>query len=119
MILHLDDLETTSCGGRIWLTIGDQAFPEERWYDLPGVLLDYWVPAVRSFGNGHTDFCKLGFMDGPYAVWLTRDQDAVTATCLERGEEVLEQQIDFPLFWESVERRLRYYERIKYLGLDE
>ena len=50
---------------------------------------------------------------------VERDGDAVWVTCMEQRKEVLRQQIDFPLFMESVERRMRYYERVKYLGLDE
>lgn len=121
MILCLQDLESgSSAGGRIWLNIGGETcFPEAGWYDLPGVLLDYWIPALNSFADGHTDFCKLGFMDGPYGARLERDGNTVWVSCMECGREVLRQQIDFPLFMESVERRMRYYERVKYLGLDE
>ena len=116
MILHLEDLEAgKSNGGRIWLTIGEKCFPEEGWYDLPGVLLEYWRPALKSFAEGHSDFCKLGFLDGPYAVWMLRKQDSVWATCMEQGSGVLEQQIDFPAFWESVQKSVRTYERKKYL----
>ena len=121
MILCLQDLEPgNSSGGKIWLNIGETvSFPESGWYDLPGVLLEYWIPALESFAAGHTDFCKLGFLDGPYGVWLDRDGESVWVSCMERGREVLRQQIDFPLFMESVERRMRYYERVKYMGLDE
>lgn len=117
MILRLDDLEQApSFGGRIWLSIGEHDFPEEGWYDLPGILLEHWTPALESFGRGHTDFCKLGFMDGPYSVRLDREQDEVRVTCIERGREVLEQKIDFPLFMESVRRRIREYDRVRYMG---
>ncbi len=117
MILHLDDLETgTSKGGRIWLDFGEKCFPEEKWYDLPGTLLEYWLPALRSFADGHTDFCKLGFLDGPYAVWLLRKPDAVRATCMVQGRAVLERQVDFPTFWDSVQKCVRYYDRVQYLS---
>lgn len=73
MLLHLDDLEFGgSKGGRIWLTIGETAFPEEGWYDLPGVLLEQWMPGLESFFLGNTDSCELHFMDGPYKVCLNR-----------------------------------------------
>ncbi|MBR7178504.1 MAG: hypothetical protein IKD27_03165 [Oscillospiraceae bacterium] len=117
MFLHLDNLETEpSKGGSIWLTIGEASFPEEGWYDLPGTLLEYWLPALQSFADGHTDFCKLGFLDGPYAVWLLRKADAVQVTCMEQGKAVLERQIDFAGFWNSVKKCVRYYERMKYLS---
>ena len=117
MILHLSDLEQEpNHGGRIWLDFGEKCFPEEGWYDLPGTLLEFWIPALQSFADGHTDFCKLGFMDGPYAVWLTRKSDAVRATCMEQGSAVLERQVDFLSFWDSVQKCVRYYERMQYLS---
>ena len=117
MILHLNDLETgISKGGRIWLDFGEEQFPEKGWYDLPGTLLEFWLPALQSFADGHTDFCKLGFLDGPYAVWLLRKPDAVWVTCMEQGSAVLEQPVDFPGFWDSVRKCVRYYERMQYLS---
>ena len=116
MILHLEDLESgASKGGRIWLTVGETCFPEEGWYDLPGVLLEHWTPALESFANGHSDLCKLTFMDGPYHATLQRQQDAILVKCVEQGRIVLEQRIDFPGFWASVQKCVRTYKRTKYL----
>ncbi len=117
MLLHLGDLESGgSRGGRIWFSIGEACFPEEGWYDLPGILLENWMPSLRSFADGHTDFCELSFMDGPYVVRLRRVGERVTVSCLERGRAVQEQvQIDFSVFWKSVQKCVRCYERVKYL----
>lgn len=117
MLLHLDDLEKRpSNGGCIWLDLGDVCFPGEGWYDLPGILLETWLPVLQSFANGHTDGCKLSFMDGPYAFRLDRKGEVVNVTCMERGSAVLERQVDFPVFWESVKKCVRYYERMQYLA---
>ena len=117
MLLHLEDLDAgTSMGGRIWLTVGEDAFPDEGWYDLPGILLEAWLPALRSFADGHTDSCKLTFMDGPYAVRLVRNETAVDVRCMEHGKCVLDREgIDLPGFRDSVQRCVRTYKRIKYL----
>lgn len=117
MILHLDDLETgTLKGGRIWLDFGEEHFPEEGWYDLPGILLEIWLPVLQSFADGHTDTCKLSFMDGPYAFRLCRAGENVSVICTERGRTVLERQVDFPGFQDSVKKCVRYYDRMQYLS---
>ncbi len=118
MILHLEDLESgASRGGRIWVSIGEECFPEEGWYDLPGVLLEIWVPRLESFFRGNTDSCDLCFMDGPYKIRLCRTEKQVTVLCLEQKRiAVKETQIDPNLFHESVKKAVRYYRRMKYLS---
>ena len=118
MILHLDDLEMgASRGGRIWLSIGEVCFPEEGWYDLPGVLLERWMPQLESFFLGNTDSCELGFMDGPYKVRLRRTEGRTNVSCLYQKRIVVQDtQIDPDGFRESVKKAVRYYERMKYLS---
>ena len=111
MTLHVEDLEIGASGGRIWLDFGGRCFPEEGWYELPGVLLEYWIPALESFAAGHTDFCKLGFLDGPYALWLTRKRDAVWVSCMEQGKCMREEKIDFSDFWNSVQHCVCTYKK--------
>lgn len=118
MLLHLDTLEFgSSNGGRIWLTVGAYAFPEEGWYDLPGILLETWMPGLNSFFLGNTDFCELCFMDGPYKVRLHRAGERVTAVCLEQSKVTIpETRIDLAAFRDSVQKGVRRYERMKYLS---
>lgn len=118
MLLHLDELEFGgSKGGRIWLTIGDTAFPEEGWYDLPGVLLEQWMPGLESCFLGNTDSCELCFMDGPYKVRLNRAEARVSVVCLEQNRVTIpETGIDLDAFRDSVKKSVRYYERMKYLS---
>lgn len=118
MLLHLEDLEFgASNGGRIWLTIGEQAFPDEGWYDLPGILLETWMPGLNSFFLGNSDSCELQFMDGPYEVRLHRAEERVTAVFWEQNRAAIpETEIDLPVFWHSVKKCVRYYERMKYLS---
>ena len=118
MILHLSDLEKEpNHGGRIWLDFGEKCFPEEGWYDLPGVLLESWMPQLESFFLGNTDFCELCFMDGPYKVRLRRTEERTTVICLDQKRIVVrDTQIDPGAFRESVKKAVRYYERMKYLS---
>ena len=111
MILHLRDLEPApSGGGRIWLQIGTECFPEEGWYDLPGILLEYWRRDLRAFADGVTASCKLGFMDGPYCVRLHRKDGRVYASCMEHDRIVIDSvSVDFSAFW----RRYRNNDTIK------
>ena len=104
MLLHLKDLETgTSNGGRMWVSIGEECFPEEGWYDLPGIVLEWWRNDIRTFGDGVTDFCELIFMDGPYRIRLRRTEGRIYATCLDAGHIVIEPvEIDFAAFCRSV-----------------
>ena len=104
MILHVHDLESApSRGGRIWLEIGMDCFPEEGWYDLPGILLEYWKRDLRAFADGATDSCKLFFMDGPYCVKLHRKDGQVYTACQD-GERIVigPVAIDFSAFWRSI-----------------
>ena len=119
MRLHLEDLETgrQSNGGRIWLELGAESFPEEGWYDLPGVLLEIWKSGLESFFLGNTDSCELQFMDGPYRVRLRREGEQVSTVCLEQNRvRIPETQIDLPEFCDSVKKCVRYYERMQYLS---
>jgi hypothetical protein len=96
MILKLDCIDEqipekmSAIGGRIYLQIGDQFFPEEQWYDCASVLLDHWIPLITSFLHGSTQSCKLAFMDGPCHVLLRRLSDfSVAVDCFYDQKKVL------------------------------
>lgn len=104
MILHLSDLEQEpNHGGRMWVSIGGECFPEKGWYDLPGILLKYWKKDLGAFANGDTNSCELFFMDGPYRVKIQRAEDRITVVCMDSGRVAIDSvNIDFEAFWNSV-----------------
>lgn len=51
--------------GTIAWRLGEELFPDERWYDFPGVILAWWITALSESSRSGT---KLRFMDGP--LWL-------------------------------------------------
>jgi hypothetical protein len=112
MILHLDRIddsvpvENSAVGGNIYLQIGDAYFPEEDWYDYASLILEQWIPAIRSFANHCTDVCKLTFYDGPCYAVLRRNLDAaITVKCVHDEKTVIEERIiDFPIFLNSLVR---------------
>ena len=107
MILHLSDLEKEpNNGGRMWVSIGGKCFPEEGWYDLPGILLQYWKKDLIAFADRRTDTCELLFMDGPYRIKIHRLEEPVTAVCLDSDRVAIGPvEIDFDIFWESVRKQ--------------
>ena len=107
MILQLSDLEKEpNHGGRMWFSIGSECFPEEGWYDLPGILLQYWKKDLNAFADGRTDTCELLFMDGPYRVKIQRSEGRVTAVCLDSERvSIGPVDIDFDIFWNHIQKQ--------------
>ena len=107
MILHLSDLEKEpNNGGRMWVSIGGKCFPEEGWYDLPGILLQYWKKDLIAFADGRIDTCELLFMDGPFRIKIQRLEEPVTAVCMDSDRVAIGPvEIDFDIFWESVRKQ--------------
>ena len=123
MILKLDSIDEqipekmSSIGGRIYLQIGDQFFPEEQWYDCASVLLDHWIPLITSFLHGSTHSCKLAFMDGPCHVLLRRLSDSsVAVDCFYDQKKVLSDAVIDPiLFADSLVKAGNRYCRLLHL----
>ena len=123
MILKLDSIDEqipdkiSSIGGRIYLQIGEQFFPEEQWYDCASVLLDHWIPLITSFLHGSTQSCKLAFMDGPCHVLLRRLSDSsVAVDCFYDQKKVLSDAVIDPiLFADSVAKAANRYCRLLHL----
>ena len=111
MLLHMEDPDDT--GGVLYVTVGDTAFPEEGWYDLVDVDLENWLPGLLSFARGHADSCILQFMDAPAAVRLTRHNESIFSVCLwNHKPQIMQTEIDFPAFLDSVAKCLRRYNRV-------
>jgi hypothetical protein len=67
------DLERSRSGaiwGSIWITLGDEAFPEERWNDMPVALLNEFARAVRQLKPDSPEVVR--FFDGPLSVAFTQ-----------------------------------------------
>jgi hypothetical protein len=52
--------------GPIWITLGDDAFPEENWNDMPVALLNEFARAVMQMKVGSREVVR--FFDGPLSV---------------------------------------------------
>ena len=123
MILKLDSIDEqnsekmSAIGGRIYLQIGDQFFPEEHWYDYASILLNHWLPMLTSFIDGSTDSCKLTFMDGPYYVSMCRSTDStVRVSCfLDQKKLIMDTEIDPIQFADSVAKAANRYCRLLHL----
>ena len=123
MILKLDSIDEQSSekmsaiGGRIYLQIGDQFFPEEHWYDYASILMNHWLPMITSFIHGSTDSCRLTFMDGPYYVSMCRSTDStVRVSCfLDQKKLIMDTEIDPIQFADSVAKAANRYCRLLHL----
>lgn len=123
MILKLDSIDEqnsekmSAIGGRIYLQIGDQFFPEEHWYDYASILMNHWLPMITSFIHGSTDSCRLTFMDGPYYVSMCRSTDStVRVSCfLDQKKLIMDTEIDPIQFADSVAKAANRYCRLLHL----
>jgi hypothetical protein len=52
--------------GPIWISLGDDDFPEENWNDMPVALLNEFARAVRQMKVGSRETIR--FFDGPFSV---------------------------------------------------
>lgn len=52
--------------GPIWLTLGEDSFPEENWNDMPVALLNEFTRAVTRLKLGSSEIVR--FFDGPLSV---------------------------------------------------
>src|SRR4051794_37491721 len=72
--------------GELWVSVGDYAFPAERWNDFVVVILEAWASASLRLAKGSTAVERVHFMDGPYELEMTpRAHDAsVRLRAIER-----------------------------------
>jgi len=56
----------------IWLTLGESHFPMIGWNDFVVVVLGWWVAAVLRVLQSDNGSERINFMDGPYAVDLSK-----------------------------------------------
>lgn len=77
--------------GPIHLSVNDDvAFPAANWDDFL-VILAHWKSALKALHNGAAT-AKLGFMDGPFEIQISRTEKTGALTLIKRvaeGETVL------------------------------
>lgn len=122
--LHIDEIDYDaarisagfSSGAIIYVMIGTTEFPGEQWYDMVFTDLKTWLPGLISFGRNHTDFCVLSFMDGPFQIRFTRQNNGATfVSCMRNNEPMIQEiEVDFSEFLESVIKCVRKYDRFMY-----
>lgn len=115
LIMHLD-----YCSSTLFFAAGDEFFPEADWVDLVSADLELWIPGLTSFFTGHTDFCCLDFMDGPFSLQLLRSGNGVRARFLKNGTDCLpECTPDEPYLIRSVVKALRGFNRARFEAGEE
>jgi len=81
---NLRDLERSASGtiwGPVWITLGGEAFPEERWNDMPVALL---VELARAASQLKPDSPQaVRFFDGPLSVTFTQTAPSVVEVSLD------------------------------------
>jgi hypothetical protein len=60
--------------GIIYIELGGEAFPDNRWSDSVVVILEWWLNALRSLKTGHQSRIEFLFMDGPFRCELILDE---------------------------------------------
>ncbi len=75
IVVDTDSIAASSFGpatGGVWIEIGSEAFPCEDWSDFVVVVLETMVTAVVRLLSGASDKERIHFMEGPYALDLSR-----------------------------------------------
>ena len=73
-----------SATGRVWLELNGREFPMRGWDDFIVVILGWWAAALLSVLRNDSGLERVHFMDGPYAVDVSRT--SVSALCLRALE---------------------------------
>lgn len=119
MELIVDNLrfasDPTKCclDGEVYVSIGEVFFPMEQWFDMVGHDLRNWLPDLISFCRNHSDTCLLSFMDGPYAIKLTRRNDGdIFAVCMRDNLPAIQhKKVDLSKLIRSVVACCHKYDR--------
>lgn len=86
----LRDLERTkqrSIIGRIWFTLGEQAFPGAGWSDFIVVVLGWWIGQLLDLRRANKSDVEFLFMDGPYSILVKEDRDGALALSFRKGSD--------------------------------
>jgi hypothetical protein len=64
--------------GRIWITIGNWAFPSVAWDDFPVVILSWWIETLLRVSSEGSESGKCYFMDGPFWFEINKQEDGLS-----------------------------------------
>ena len=91
--------EGANVTGVVFLELQDELFPEKGWSDFPVIILGWWTEAWLQLQVSTRREVQWRFMDGPYAVTVTKTEGAASAgafefsqvrsSLLEAGERVV------------------------------
>jgi hypothetical protein len=80
----LRDLERSRSGaiwGSIWIALGDEVFPEERWNDMPVALLNEFARAVGQLKPDSPEVVR--FFDGPFSATFRQTAPSIVEVSLD------------------------------------
>lgn len=80
------DREGASVTGVIFLRLHEEAFPGEGWSDFPVIILSWWIEAWLQFVQPSTRQAVWRFMEGPYYVALSKEEDVCSTGAFEFRE---------------------------------
>lgn len=60
--------------GKVYFSVGDSFFPEEKWDDFLNVILNWWLIELSDLMEQKITVAKLRFMDGPYFVTINSNR---------------------------------------------
>ena len=99
----------------IYIRIGNQCFPDNRWWDATSTILEMWISNVELLIKRTKESVELDFMDGDYAINLTcTSKNNIDVECVTpQGDIVLHTTTDLLYFSKqllgAVERVKEYY----------
>jgi hypothetical protein len=64
-------------GGILYVKLDGEVFPDDRWWDFPLIVLDWWQQAMSAEISGGAE---LEFMDGDAAIELEADGSSLLLT---------------------------------------
>jgi hypothetical protein len=85
--------------GNICVALGTLVFPDPNWNDFVVVILDAWAAALVRILNGTSEFERVHFMEGPYAVDIeVPSTGELRLRAIDRGQGEREKAVvDTPL----------------------
>ncbi|WP_034342456.1 hypothetical protein [Deinococcus misasensis] len=71
----------------MWLTLNDRCYPNQGWWDNPGIVLGWWANALLTLhGSKSATFV---FMEGPYCLRLEKKEHGIEVTPEDWAEGIL------------------------------
>lgn len=94
--------EGGSAAANIWIELDEISFPSKNWSDFAVIIMAWWSEALLRLIRNESDREIVDFMDGPYAVEISRvANEILLLRALEgdgRNREVAAGRVIFPDF---------------------